>query len=43
MPLSGDVQEVLRVCVCLGLEIDPIGDGKSPTQRNYDIYRQNII
>ena len=25
MPLFGGVQEVLRVCVCLGLEIDPLG------------------
>ena len=43
MPLFEGVQEVLSVCECLGLEIDPLGDGKSPTYRNYDIYRQNIL
>ena len=43
IPLFGVVQYVLSVCVCLGLEIDTLGYGKSPTQINYDIYRHNIL
>ena len=37
------LQEAFRVCVCLGLEINALGDGNSPTQINDDIYRQNIL
>ena len=40
MPLFEGVQEVLSVCECLELEIDPLGDRNSTTQINYDMYRK---